>query len=127
MSAVTDLGIIIPCAIDMGTQTNPVCPPDRPMCHPMAAICVGCIQSMQTCQPGFTCDDTNTCVPINPAAPCKRNVDCPLRLDGFDQSKIKCDTSTGMCEECLANEDCTSVSGDIGTCLPNKRCLQPDM
>lgn len=121
-----DQGAFIPCALDKGTMTNPVCPSDRPMCHPLAQVCVGCIPSSQTCQPGYTCSEDFRCLPIDPNAPCRRNVDCPQRgVAGADPLAITCNLETGKCQECVANEDCVANDGGPGVCAEG-HCIMND-
>jgi len=131
-SAKGDLGVgtTIPCASARD------CPKELPMCHPDSAICVGCIESFQTCGNGLTCHQaTHTCVPADPAAPCRRNPDCP-RL-GFDPStNISCDVDAGACYECTSSLDCVDPDvcvqrlhkcGDACMeCLPGQICDRPN-
>lgn len=108
----------IECDIDMGSMTNPGCPSTLPMCHPFAHICVGCIPSMQTCQPGFECSQSSyTCMPLDPNRRCTRNVDCPLRVDGGDPKAIICEVDAGVCLECVSDSDCVGLDGRVGLCI----------
>ena len=114
MSAI--LGGVIHCA----SVTD--CPSDRPMCHPDSHICVGCTDSFQTCGPMLTCDPTtNTCVPADPNAPCRKNADCPR--PGFDKTdQISCEVDAGMCYQCTSNLDCVAPD----TChLDVHQCIGP--
>jgi hypothetical protein len=109
--------MVIPCTRDEQ------CPATLPMCHPDSKICVGCTDSFQTCGPNLTCDPkTNTCVPADPNAPCRRNADCPR--PGFDSiEKVACEVDAGMCFECVSNLDCVAPD----TCqLDVHQCLGPD-
>ena len=103
-------------------KTSADCPSNLPMCHPDSLVCVGCIDSFQTCGAGLTCDQkTHTCVPANPNAPCTRNADCPR--PGFDPGiNVTCERDGGRCVECVTNVDC--VSPDI--CHPEFFCGVPD-
>jgi hypothetical protein len=96
------------------------CPSTLPMCHPDSKICVGCNASFQTCGDGKTCDEqTHTCVPADPNAPCKRNADCPR--PGFDPStSVVCyiTADAGVCVQCTSNQDCVSPD----TCHPDYTC-----
>jgi hypothetical protein len=131
------LGAAIPCT------SRRDCPKELPMCHPDSAICVGCIESFQTCGAGLTCDpSTHSCIPADPMAPCRRNPDCPRM--GFDPAtSISCDVDAGVCYECTTSLDCVDpdvcvrrlhICGDACMeCLPgqicdraNRRCLDGD-
>lgn len=99
------------------------CPPTLPMCHPDSHICIGCIDSFQTCGPNLTCDvATNTCVPADPNAPCHKNADCPR--PGFDPADaISCEVDAGKCYVCTTNLDCVAPD----TChLDVHECIGPD-
>src|SRR5262249_55824377 len=90
--------LAVGCKNPSTNQTNPGgtiacksasdCPSTLPMCHPDAKVCVGCIESFQTCGNMQMCDAaTHTCVPYDPNKPCKRSMsDCP-RL-GIDNAKL---------------------------------------
>ena len=119
-----DLGIFNPCTpADLGSQSNRDCPNEEaPLCHPSAKVCVGCIPSMQTCLPGYTCEEsTFKCVPLDPNAPCKRQVDCPKRLPGENPLAIICDFEMGICRECVEDGNCVAPDRCI-----DFRCQVPD-
>ena len=61
MSASLDQGAFIPCDVSKGQMTNPDCPSNMPICHPMGGVCVGCIPSFQTCLAGYECNEQNQC------------------------------------------------------------------
>ncbi len=127
-AGVPDMSMFIGCNPDMGRQTNPACPAYLPQCHPNAQICVGCIPSSQTCQPGFACsEDSYKCLPIDINAPCTRMLDCPKRYDGANSQLIQCEARTGLCRECLEDMDCVAVGGGTGHCdLTTYTCDRED-
>ena len=62
---------------------------------------------------------------IDPNKPCKRNVDCPKRIDGFNPIEITCNLETGKCQECVSNADCVAIDGGPGVC-DNGHCTMND-
>jgi hypothetical protein len=115
-------GGTIPCdpKRDAGVQ----CPTDLPMCDPNARVCVGCIDSFETCQAFFTCDPkAHKCVPADPNAPCRKNADCPRPgFDNADAGLVVCEVDAGHCVRCVSNTDCNQPA----TChLDTHQCIGP--
>jgi hypothetical protein len=95
-------GGTIPC------NTSSDCPPNLPMCHPMAKICIACLPDFQTCGDFQYCDPTTfTCMPSSPDMQCVRTSDCPR--PGWDPaSAIACEKDAGQCVGCVTNNDCVA-------------------
>jgi len=95
-------------------QQDSDCPPQMPMCHPQAKVCVTSIAGQQTCPPMQMCDEAqNRCVPYDPSLPCVRNSDCP-RLGVDPPNRILCWLERGICVNCITDQDC----------LAPKLCIQ---
>jgi hypothetical protein len=98
------------------------CPKDLPTCDPMAGVCVGCL-SGNGCGIGTMCDETkHLCVAVDPNAPCHSNADCP-RGNVDPPTKIVCQTTTGLCVQCVTNTDCVSGACDDAGPAPTFMCL----
>jgi hypothetical protein len=122
-AAVMDAGIpdwatSIPC------DTDSDCPPDQPMCHPLAKICVGCIAGQDTClQDGstnFVCDPMqHKCIPKPPDWHCHFDSEC-------SGTTVICAVDLGLCVTCLVQDDCADAMDlDLGIATPV--CNTPDV
>ncbi len=106
-----------PCAADNDCAATPA----TPVCDVASGRCVGCRTAPDSCPPDQHCDGASSrCL-----AGCRADEGCATPDAG--SSRLRCDTSTHSCVQCVTDEHCPTGNLCVGSlcvmgCTDNRGC-----
>ena len=103
------------CAVDSDCPEGKKCSGHR---------CSQCVVNAD-CPSDQTCDERGECKPR-----CASDADCPGRELGGHWFETKCNATTGVCRDCVTDDDCTQPFcltdlGECGDCRSDADCASP--